>query len=160
MPTHYSRTQILLHWLVAVLIVFQFVAHEPMSDAWDKISEGVEVGFSPLVAAHVFAGIAVLILVVWRLFLRLTRGVPPLPEEEAPAMKMVAHLVHWGLYALMILLPVSGGMAWFGGVEAAAEAHEAMKIIILAVVILHVLGALYQQLVLKTNIMERMKKAG
>lgn len=160
MPTHYSRIQIILHWAVALLIVFQFIAHEPMSEAWDAVRKGVEISFNPLVAAHVFAGIAVLVLALWRLALRLTRGVPPLPEEEPAAQKMVAHGVHWGLYGLMILVPISGGAAWFGGIHAAAEAHEVLKALILALVVLHVIGALYHQFILKTNIMERMKRAG
>jgi len=160
MPTHYSRAQIALHWVIFLLIAFQFIAHDPMSDAWDKVEEGLDVAFNPLVAAHVFAGLSVLALVIWRLVLRFTRGVPPLPEEESPAMQKVAHLTHWALYALMALVPISGAVAWFGLVEPAAEAHEVMKSILLVLVGLHVLGALYHQFVLKTNLIDRMKKSG
>ncbi|THD72798.1 cytochrome b [Thalassobius vesicularis] len=160
MPTHYSRAQIALHWVIFLLIAFQFVANEPMGEAWRAVKKGQEVSFDPLVAAHVFAGIAVLALVVWRLALRLTRGVPPLPAEEPAHLKLVAHLTHWGLYAFMVLVPLSGLVAWFGSVEPAGEAHEVLKTLLMILVILHVAGALYQQLVLKTNIMERMKKAG
>jgi len=160
MPTHYSRAQIALHWVIFLLIAFQFIAHEPMSDAWHKVARGMDVAFNPLVAAHVFGGLSVLVLLIWRLALRLTRGVPPLPAEEPPAMQMAAHVTHWALYALMVLVPVSGAVAWFGLVKPAAEAHEVMKSILLVVVGLHVLGALYHQFVLKTNLMDRMKKSG
>lgn len=44
--------------------------------------------------------------------------------------------------------------------DAAAQAHEAMRIGPLALVGLHVLGPLYHQFVLKTDIMARMKRAG
>ena len=46
------------------------------------------------------------------------------------------------------------------GVEAAAEGHEVMRIILLALVALHVLGALYQRLVLRSDVMTRMVKPG
>ncbi len=160
MPTHYSRAQIALHWVIFVLIAFQFLANGPISKAWNTYLKGGEVAFSPLIAGHVFAGGAVALLLIWRLGLRLTRGVPPLPKEEPPLLKTIAHVTHWALYALMLVVPISGSVAWFGGVKAAAEAHEVLKTLLLALVVLHVAGALYHQFVLKTNLMERMKKAG
>lgn len=158
MPTAYSRAQIALHWVIFGLIALQFLLHDWISEAWDKIEEGQPFVFHPLIAAHVFGGLLILALVVWRIVLRRTRGAPALPPEEPPAMQLVAKLTHAGLYALMLAMPISGGVAWFIGVEAAAEAHEVMRILLLALVGLHILGALYQQFVLKTDIMARMKR--
>jgi cytochrome b561 len=160
MPKGYSRTQIALHWGIFVLIALQYLLHDTIAEAWDKIEQGQEFVFHPLIAAHVFGGLLILALVVWRIVLRRRRGAPALPAEEPVAMQWVAKATHAGLYALMIAMPVSGGMAWFGGVEAASEAHEVMRVILLALVVLHVVGALYQQFVLKTDIMARMKRPG
>ncbi len=160
MPTAYSRKQVILHWLVFALIAAQFVLHEPIADAWDRVEEGLAFEFHPLIAAHVFGGLLILGLVVWRLYLRITRGAPALPEKEPAAMKLIARVTHLGLYGLMLLMPISGAVAWFGGVNAAAEGHEMMKVLLLVLVGLHVAGALYQQFVLKTNIMARMKRPG
>ena len=160
MPNAYSRTQIRLHWLIFVLIALQYLLHEPIAEAWGKIEEGLTYDFHPLIAAHVVAGLAVLVLALWRIKIRLTRGAPALPAGEPAAMKLAAHVVHGALYALMLLMPVSGAVAWFGGVETAGEAHEVLRILLLALVALHVLAALYHQFVLKTNIMERMKRPG
>lgn len=154
----YSRAQILLHWIVALLIIPQFLLHDAMKEAWRAFEQGQEVAFDPLVAAHVFTGIAILALVMWRVSLKATRGAPPPPEAEHPALKAVAKATHAGLYLLLIMLTVSGGLAWFGGQEAAAEAHEVLKTLLLVLIVLHVVGALFQQFVLKTNIMERMKR--
>ena len=160
MPSHYSRAQIALHWIVFLLIALQYLFHQAIVDAWDKLRDGAEIGFSPLVAGHVFGGLLILALVVWRLALRLTRGAPPLPEEEPEALKRIARLTHLGLYALMLLLPVTGALAWFGGIGPMAGAHGLLRLLLLALVALHVAGALYQQFVLKTDIMSRMKRAG
>lgn len=157
-PKGYSRTQIALHWGVALLIVLQFVLHEPIAEAWEVIRKGGTAAFDPVIALHVFGGLGVLAFVIWRLVLRARRGVPAAVETNA-AQKLAAHAVHLGLYALMILMPVSGAVAWFGGVEAAGEAHEVMKALLLILVALHVLGALWHQFWLKDGLMLRMKRA-
>jgi len=155
-PTGYSRAQVVLHWLIAALIILQYVLHEPIAEAWELVEEGREVVFHPLIAQHVFGGLVVLALAIWRLEIRARRGAPPPPEQEHPALKLAAHATHWLFYALMILMPVSGAAAWFGGIELAAEGHEAMKVVLLALFVVHVAGALMHRFVLKTGVMERM----
>jgi cytochrome b561 len=59
----------------------------------------------------------------------------------------------------MILMPVSGSVAWFGGVEAAAQGHNILKIALLALIALHVAGALWHQFVLKDGLIARMRRA-
>lgn len=159
-PTGFSAAQIRLHWIVFILIVLQYVLHEGISGAWEIVEEGGSVSFDPLVASHVFGGILVLLLVLWRIALRMQRGAPAAPEEEPAILKLAAGATHLGLYALMILMPVSGMAAWFGRVEAAAEAHEIMRVVLLALVVLHVAGALYHQFILKTPVLARMKRPG
>lgn len=156
-PASYSRPQILLHWAVALLIVLQFVLHEPMSEAWDVIEDGGTVAFNPVVASHVLGGILVLAFALWRIVLRRSRGVPDLPAADGPAVRLAAHAGHLALYALMILMPVSGLVAWFGGAEAAAEAHEAMKPLMILLVAVHVAAALWHQLWLRDGLMARMR---
>jgi len=156
-PTGYSRLQIRLHWVIFGLLILQFVFHEWIKEAWEVFEDGGTVVFHPLVAAHVFGGLLILALALWRLQVRMTRGAPPPPAEEDPKLQLVAKVVHVGLYAVLILMPIGGAVAWFGGVELAAEGHEMMKFVLLGLFGLHFVGALYQQFVLKTNIMQRMK---
>ncbi|QKV19695.1 cytochrome b [Oricola thermophila] len=159
-PAGFSAAQIRLHWIVFVLIVLQYVLHEPMSDAWRAIRRGEDFAFDPLVAAHVFGGLLVLLLAIWRLALRARRGAPPPPDREPAILKRAAAATHFGLYALMFLMPVSGMAAWFGHIDAAAAAHSIMRVILLALVALHVAGALYHQFVLKTDVLNRMRRPG
>lgn len=155
-PSAYSRTQIALHWIVAVLFVLQFVLHEPMSEAWDVIEEGGTAAFNPLVAAHVAGGLLILAFAAWRIALRRTRGVPDLPAGDGPMVRLAAHAGHMALYALMFLMPLSGMAAWFGGIEAAAEVHETMKPLVILLVAVHVAAALWHQLWLRDGLMRRM----
>jgi hypothetical protein len=59
-------------------------------------------------AAHAYAGLTVLGLVVIRLFLR---TLLPWPKEESGRSRiliLVAEAMHWTLYALMLLTPLTG----------------------------------------------------
>ena len=157
-PTGYSRLQIALHWLVFVLIAQQFIFKDAISAAWDRVTDGMDAGFDPLVLAHVAGGALVMVFALWRLTLRARRGVPPAIEANK-VQGVLARLTHVGLYVLLILMPVSGAVAWFGGVEAAAQGHNVMKIVLLALVALHVVGALYHQFVLRDGTLARMRRA-
>lgn len=157
-PSGYSRLQIGLHWLVFVLIAQQYLFKGAISAAWDRVTNGMEIGFDPLVLTHIAGGALVLLFALWRLALRARRGVP----EAIEANKLqgaLSKLTHFGLYALMILMPMSGSVAWFGGVEAAAQGHNVMKIVLLALVALHVAGAFYHHFVLRDGTLARMRQA-
>jgi cytochrome b561 len=152
----YSKTQIILHWVVALLIVAQFVFHESIVAAWSAFREGQAVVFDPLVAAHVFGGIAILALVLWRLVIRVQKGAVPPVAGTSPRMAVVASLGHIALYGAIVLAGVSGLAAWFGEVVIAGELHETLKPVILVLVGGHIAAALYHQFYLKDGLMQRM----
>lgn len=141
-----------------ILIGLQFVLHERMSEAWDAFRDGKTFALDPLVASHVVGGLAVLALALWSIALRRTRGAPPPPEAEPAPLRLAAHAGHMALYALMILMPMSGALAWFGGQDAAAVAHDAMKPLMIALVGIHVLAALWHQFWLRDGLILRMKR--
>ena len=154
--TGYSATQIGLHWIVALLVAGQYIFKDSIASAWDAYTRGQEVAFSPLILAHVAGGILILAFVLWRLVLRLTRGVPPAPENEPTPLKTLSHVAHWGFYAILAAMSVSGGLMWFGDVQAAAQAHNVLKVMLLALIVLHVLAIPFHKFVLKNNVMQRM----
>jgi cytochrome b561 len=157
-PKGYTRLQIALHWIAALLIVQQYLFKDAISAAWEATTKGLESAFNPLVLAHVAGGALVMLFALWRLSIKARRGAPAMVGDSA-MQRALAKLVHVGLYALMILMPVSGSVAWFGGVEVAAQGHNILKIALLAFVALHVVGALYHQFVLKDRLINRMRRA-
>lgn len=160
MPMPYTKLQIRLHWIVFILIAAQFIGHEPIRQAFHLWMDKGEFAPTPMIIGHVVGGMLVLVFALWRLVLRKKFGAPELPEEESKAGKALAHLTHGVLYALMILMPVSGAVAWFGSNGGAAYAHGLMRFAMLGFFALHVIGALYHQFVLKNNLIARMKRAG
>ncbi len=99
--TRYSILAIVLHWLIALLILGNIV----LAWTFQNIAPGL-VEFK-LIQLHKSIGITVLLLSVLRLAWRLFNSPPP--EHPMPRWQIVtSRIVHWGFYAIMIGMPVSG----------------------------------------------------
>jgi len=160
MSRSYSLPQILLHWIVALLVLAQYLNDGPIGAAWRAVRRGEAVPESALATAHILVGTAILVLVAWRIGLRLTRGAPPPPDEEPLVLRAVAAGTHALLYLLLLALPVSGLLAWFGGVGQAMTVHRLAESLLLPLVGLHVAGALFQRFVLGSHVLERITRPG
>lgn len=156
----YSRLQIGLHWVMAGLIVTNLVFEDWIKAGWRAIETGGAPVYDAGALAHIGVGVAVLVLALWRLGLRFTRGVPDLPAGMSARERLVAHLGHGLLYALMIGVPVVGLLAWFGASGDLAELHELGKPLFLLLIAAHVAAALWHQFVKKDGLLMRMKRAG
>jgi cytochrome b561 len=157
-PSGYTRLQIVLHWFAALLILQQYVFKDAIAAAWDAMAKGLEPAFNPMVLGHVASGGLILIFALWRLLLRARVGGPELPGGSA-LQNGLARGTHLGLYAAMVLMPLSGLAAWFGSVQLAAQGHAVLKFVLVALVLLHVSGALYHHFVLKDGLIDRMRRA-
>jgi cytochrome b561/polyisoprenoid-binding protein YceI len=96
----YSTVAIVLHWTIAALIVLQVVLSGRMEE---RTPEAFAV-----TQFHKSVGITILLLSLARLAWRLTHRPPPEPAGLAPWERRLAGVVHWGFYAVMILMPVTG----------------------------------------------------
>jgi len=107
----YTRTAMVLHWVVAVLIVGNVVlglAADSLPEDWIRSA----------VDTHKSIGITVLGLAVLRLLWRFAHRPPPMPDSYARSERLGAHAAHVALYVLIFALPISGWMhdsAWNGG---------------------------------------------
>ena len=100
--SQYTRTAIVLHWVVAALIVGNFafglyVGGLPNSPA--KLHD---------LAYHKWAGMTVLFLAAIRLLWRLGHPAPPLPAAMPAWQQTAAHASHVLLYVLFFATPVTG----------------------------------------------------
>lgn len=166
--SQYSTRMVIMHWLTLALLIAAWL----LGDALD---EARHAGNAQLVGyiAHALVGDAVLLLTMLRMVLRRKDGTPaPLGSST---MDKVATGVHHALYTVLILLPVSGmmivvtssvGRALLAGDASllpkkyagvfAHNAHEVLISVLIALVAVHVLGAIKHQFVLKDGLMNRM----
>ena len=153
----YSTAQISLHWTIVVLVAFQFLAHEGIEDAWRAFKRAeTPPENAALTYLHIAVGLLVLLLMFARIYLRIRRGAPPPPTDEPRLLQLLASAVHGFLYVLLVLLPLSGAVAWFLGAEQAGEAHELLKNLLLGAIVLHVGGALFQHFARRSDVLMRM----
>jgi cytochrome b561 len=97
----YTRIAAILHWLVALLIVLNVA----LGLGADSFPDGL---IRPVIDLHKSIGLTVLGLVLLRILWRLSHPPPPLPVSYPPLERKGAHAAHMVLYALMLVLPVSG----------------------------------------------------
>ena len=159
-PAGYSGTQILLHWLIAALVLFQVFFGDGMEHAYHVLLKGKEANPSDVLEAniHVYVGFAVLALAVLRVIIRWTRGVPGAPAGQSGIKLWIAAATQFILYAIIFAMPVTGAMAWFLGYATVGELHSYGEWLIYAAVLVHLAGALMQHYVAKTNVLVRMMK--
>lgn len=164
----YSNRMVIIHWLtLALIIVAWYLGHE-----LDEARHGEGAALTGYIV-HSLVGGAVLLLTVLRLYFRSKDGIPPAIGNTL--MDKVAKGVHHGLYGLLLLLPVSGVMTTitsdvskallagdatllpkkFTGVPA-HEVHEVLVTVLIVIAVLHILGAVWHQFILKDGLINRM----
>ncbi len=164
----YSRIARLLHWAMAVLII-------------GNLAGGLLHDIAPrlIMPAHFATGLTVLVLALVRLAWRLTHRAPAWPAHMAGWERWTASLTHWLLYALMILVPLSGWVmvsagerpiSIYGlfeipklGVEPSEafkdimeERHELLAFATIGLLLLHIAAALRHRYMLKDGMLARM----
>lgn len=178
----YTRTAMLLHWLIATLVVVNVIlalSTDLLPKDWTR----------PIMNAHKSMGITIFGLAIMRLLWRLTHR-PPAPPAVYPRWERVcAHLAHGILYFLLFALPITGWlgastskappevkMYWFGLVEwprwgylmmlepeqkkalhhLFEDIHEWLAYLLYLLYALHVGGALKHQFIDKHPELQRM----
>jgi cytochrome b561 len=166
----FSSPQRVLHWTMAAAIFLMLFIGIGMVST-------VKPAHLTLLSIHKPLGIAILILVIVRLIVRLTRGTPPLPSDLPPLMKFAAHASHWALYALMFAMPLIGwGMLSAAGDPVVVagihlpsilpmdgamhgvlrQAHSWLALVLFALVLGHLAAALYHALIRRDGVFESM----
>lgn len=158
-PTGYSLLQIVLHWTIAALVIFQLTVNEGVQDAFkDRLDR--KAGEDELGATlHIIVGLTIFSLALLRLAVRLWRGVPEPHSSNPFLVNLAGHAAHVLLYAFLLAMPMTGAIAWFTGLELSAELHELGRLILIPLILLHALGALAEHFVFRTNSLVRMVKA-
>lgn len=106
-PARWGLVARFLHWTVAAFVLGQFVTGWLAETTADR-----DAGFG-LIRIHFQTGMTLLGLVALRVLWRLSTQPPaPAPAPAPEATSMAAAAVHSMLYALLLVLPISGYLIW------------------------------------------------
>ena len=168
--TQYSKRMVIIHWLTLALLLVAWYLGDTLSDATDE-SRATLSGY----IVHGLVGIAIILLTVTRLFFRSVDGTPPAIGQTR--MDKFAKGVHHLLYLSLFVLPLSGiltivkssaGKALLAGDATMLpkahgyhgllvhSVHSNMVTVLIVLVVVHLLGALKHQFILKDALLERM----
>jgi cytochrome b561 len=171
--TPYTPLARALHWLTALLVIATFPIGVTM------VQEGLARGTQDtLYILHKNGGILILLLILARLAWRAGHPAPPLPASVPPLQQKIAHLTHWVLYVLVIVMVVSGYIrvkaAGFPleGLDAlgipslvpksdtlaktAQAIHGTARFALAGLILTHIAAALYHGLVKRDGVFSRM----
>jgi cytochrome b561 len=175
-PDRYSRTAILLHWVLVALLAAQ------IGFGWflEDVARGTPER-AIYVNLHKSTGMLIGLLILFRLYWRLSHRPPALPASLPAWEKAVASSSHVLLYAAMVIMPLSGyiasnfsqyGVNFFNriklppwGVEDSNiyaffnGMHDITAGVLVALIVLHVLAAL-RHLLKKDGTFSRIWPAG
>jgi cytochrome b561 len=168
----YTAVAQAFHWIIAALIVVQFV----LANLEDDLPIGAHK--LALLARHKSFGMTVLMLVILRLLWRLKNPPPPLPSGMSSLERTLARATHGAFYVLLFAMPITGWMmssaknysvSWFGlftwpnliaknetAFNVLHSTHEILSDVLFAVAVLHILAALKHHFWNKDNVLLRM----
>lgn len=168
----YTRTAVLLHWLIALLIVISFGVGLYM----------VDLKLSPtklkIYSYHKWVGVSIFALVVIRLLWRATHRTPALPNDMPDWQRRFAEAMHWFLYLLILVIPISGWLmssakgfqtVVFGVLpipdligkdkelgDTLAQVHAVLNYLMAGLVVIHAAAAIKHHFVDRDDVLARM----
>jgi cytochrome b561 len=153
----YPRSIVILHWTVVALVIAQLLTADGMEHYFRNAADtGVSPGFpgSGTALMHAGFGATILVLVITRFIIRINSKIPPPPSDLPKWMQVISRATHYGLYAALTALPVSGVIALLLAPEV-GDVHKALKNVLYALAGAHILGALTHLLVLRDGVVGR-----
>jgi len=159
-PDHpgYSQLQVRLHWAVVGLLALQWAASGVMKETLEALQAGKAPGALQflLSSVHAYGGMTVFILVGVRFRLRWVYGPPFRRLSGLSAFGHFASAVHMGFYLILLIMPVTGSLAYYEVWPAAARWHHSLSQVLLLLIFIHVGAALVHYLVFKDGVAQRM----
>ncbi|WP_316231987.1 cytochrome b [Bradyrhizobium sp. SZCCHNR1051] len=173
MPATYDPLLRRIHWATALLFIAAMLI-------------GLYCGLQPagtsprreLLEIHKSLGVTLFLLAILRLIVRASTTAPAAPAAFSPLVRAMSRLNHWMLYALLLVMPVTGYMfssaggyslryfwtfSWprlFAGDKTIAQAgeitHDALAYVVYLVVGLHIAATLWHEFVKKDETLARM----
>ena len=169
----YLKSQKIIHWLMAIAIMIDLRVAQKFGgemELWDRLESRAD---------HATMGLIITFLLILRIILRYRYGAPSLPSSMSKWQVYAAQAGHYGLYILMGTLVLTGIISAtfasdpimiFGSYDLAFAnhnlnffmivrgIHEFCTNAIIALILIHIVAAIYHHFILKDNTTLNMSK--
>ena len=171
-PTRYTGFAQSFHWIIAALIVTQFIL------GWTAVDLPSGMHKLALFGRHKSVGMTVLMLAILRLLWRFKHRPPELPPAMTPVERMLARATHIAFYVLLFAMPITGwlmssaknySVSWFGlftwpnligqnetVFNILKTTHDYLSFLLFGIAVLHILAALKHHFWNKDDVLVRM----
>lgn len=171
----YSPKARAFHWITVAILAFQVPVGLYM--VWRGNNVAFDALTNWLYSSHKLLGFLLLWFIVARLVYRLVNGAPPDEPTLEWWQKAASHMTHWGLYGLLLLLPILGwlGVSYYGArgtfggfslpalvgedkasAETVLALHKWAAYLLIAMVGVHVGAAIYHHFLRGDGVLRRM----
>ncbi len=164
-PQRYGAVAAAIHWVTALAVLLMLASGQVMDMQPDAAGA--------ILPFHVVTGMLIGVLTLFRILWWLAFDRQPAPQPGLPVwQERLARLVHWGLYAALLVLFASGmamlvlldalGPIFSGGVlpqfaqTPARLAHGLVGRLLLLLAALHIGAALWHQFIRRDHLLARM----
>ena len=169
----YFKSQKIIHWLMAIAIMIDLNVAQKFGgemELWDRLESRAD---------HATMGLIITFLLILRIILRYKYGAPSLPSSMSKWQVSAAQIGHYSLYILMGTLVLTGIISAayasdpilvFNSYDLAFANHNTnvFNIIrgihefctnsIIALIVIHIVAAIYHHFILKDNTTSNMSK--
>lgn len=183
----YSPRARMYHWMmvpllfaqipIGIYMVYRGSDKKVVVGGKEQVVPGIWDGVTnTLYDSHKLIGVTILLLVLARLYYRFSHGAPADEPTLEPWQKVVSHITHWAIYALLVVVAIGGylGVSYYGAAkpfgiplpvfvaknEDTANAifalHRAGGLLLAGLIAMHIGAALFHHLIRKDNVLRRM----
>jgi cytochrome b561 len=171
----YSKIARQFHWITAAFVftmipVGIYMTYRGAATNFDALT-------NMLYDSHKLAGFTLLWIVIARLVYRFRNGAPADEPSLEPWQRTIAHFTHWGMYALLLCVPILGWLGislypalsihgWFSlpglvtpnskTAETVFMLHKLGAMLLGLAVMAHIGAALFHHVIRKDNVLRRM----
>ena len=176
MINRYSSLARGIHWftalaILALAILGFWMTQRATANLWDNLT-------NTLYGWHKLIGFTVLLITIFRFFLKRNSKIPPYPNTISPTLVKIASIVHYLLYGLLFMVPMLGwagvtaypALITVGGFSLPAmpgipkseliakqifQIHGLLAMTLIAVALLHIAAALNHLIIKRDGIFQR-----
>ncbi|PZW48445.1 cytochrome b561 [Humitalea rosea] len=178
----YSSVAKWFHWITAGLLGIALIFGFLLGAVGDQLKDEAEATKYGIYTIHESAGLTLFVVAVARLLWRWRHPAPPLPETIPAALRLASAVVHYALYAGLILQPIlgfvatnawgfpmAGATAYLGFIdlpkfmaanvplaEVLGKAHALLGWALAVLVVLHVGAVIFHQAIRRDGMLLRM----